>query len=64
MFLFASISAGNFTNTVVFGKTNETFENTENTTEIINIEPPRRVDDEDSQTKKIIVFFWKIFTAP
>lgn len=36
MFLFASISAGNFTNTVVFGKTNETFENTENTTEIIN----------------------------
>lgn len=38
MFLFASISAGNFTNTVVFGKTNETFENTENTTEIINNE--------------------------
>ena len=23
---------------------------------IIEIEPPRRVDDEDSQTKKIIVF--------
>jgi len=28
------------------------------------IEPPRRVDDEDSQTKKNYSFFWKIFTAP
>lgn len=57
MFLFASISAGNFTNTVVFGKTNETFENTENTTEIINNktsghdEPFNDTDDSKNSNK-------------
>ena len=30
----------------------------------VEVEPPRRVDDGDSQTKKIIVFFFlEFFTA-
>ncbi len=31
---------------------------------VVQLEPPRRVDDGDSQTKKIIVFFFlEFFTA-